>query len=76
MPRVNIYIPPEMKQLMEQFEGRLNWSGIAQKAFNEAITTETMRQDFDDALAREIQHNLREWIRASDQTQRSATPTN
>jgi hypothetical protein len=45
MPKVNLYVPDDLKALMDDAGGDVNWSAIAQRAFREAISTHHIPRD-------------------------------
>jgi hypothetical protein len=55
MARMNISVPEDLKKQMDAIGERINWSGVAQRAFEKEILTMEARQqveDIDGAVAR------------------------
>jgi hypothetical protein len=48
MPKVNLYVPDDLKARMDETGEAVNWSGVAQRAFREAISTHQTRKDRSD----------------------------
>ena len=45
MPRVTVYVPDDLKALMDEVGEAINWSGIAQQAFQRAILSNNVRRN-------------------------------
>ena len=45
MPKVNLYVPEDLKARMDDTGEAVNWSAVAQRAFREAISTHHIQQD-------------------------------
>ena len=45
MPKVNLYVPDDLKARMDDTREAVNWSAVAQRAFREAISTHQIRKD-------------------------------
>jgi hypothetical protein len=45
MPRITLYVSADLKTRMDEVGAAESWSGIAQKAFSEAITLRRLRKD-------------------------------
>jgi hypothetical protein len=45
VPKVNLYISDDLKARMDDTGEAVNWSGVAQRAFREAISTHQIRKD-------------------------------
>jgi hypothetical protein len=48
MPKVNLYVPDDLKARMDIAGEAVNWSAVAQRAFREAILTNQIRKDQSD----------------------------
>src|ERR1700756_4787201 len=48
MPKVNLYVPDDLKARMDDTGEAVNWSAVAQRAFREAISTHQIRKDRSD----------------------------
>ena len=48
MPKVNLYVPDDLKARMDETGEAVNWSAVAQRAFREAISTNQIRKDQSD----------------------------
>ena len=48
MPKVNLYVPDDLKARMDDTGEAVNWSAVAQRAFREAISTHQVRKDRSD----------------------------
>jgi len=48
MPKVNVYVPDDLKTRMDDTGEAVNWSAVAQRAFREAISTHQVRKDRSD----------------------------
>jgi hypothetical protein len=48
MPKVNLYVPDDLKARMDDTGEVVNWSAVAQRAFREAISTLQVRKDRSD----------------------------
>src|SRR5258708_2891923 len=59
MPKVTLYIPDDLKARMDGAGEAVNWSGVAQRAFREAISTHSISKDHSDM------ENVIERLRAS-----------
>src|SRR5271155_4584492 len=44
MPKVNLYVPEDLKARMDDTGEAVNWSAVAQRAFREAISTHQIQQ--------------------------------
>jgi hypothetical protein len=45
MPKVNLYVPDDLKARMDDTGDAVNWSAVAQRAFREAISTHQIPKD-------------------------------
>ncbi len=45
MPRINIYVPDTMKERMDALRDRIKWSEVAQAAFDQVISLNTVPKD-------------------------------
>jgi hypothetical protein len=48
MPKVNLYVPDDLKARMDETGEAVNWSAVAQRAFREAISTHRVQKDRSD----------------------------
>lgn len=61
MPRVTVYVPDELKARMDEAGESVNWSSVAQRAFNESIWSHRLREEPNDM------NNVVERLRSSKQ---------